>query len=108
MIVTRLRQYYAKIEDQNLSKEEMDNKISIDTNLMQRFKLDKEVMILLNFTLRHSEVLPDKEKSETILAIISLNGLHDEQAAKTIGITLLQGKISVAIEILTELCVVSA
>ena len=103
MIVTRLRQYYAKIENTILTEEEMTLKQSIDSNLLQRFKFDKEVVNLLNFQLRKSHVLPDKERTDLLMAIILLNGLKDEHAEKVMTNILLQGKIPVSMELLNEI-----
>ena len=107
-VATRLRFYYAKIEDKILSEEEIEVKKRLDSDLLQIFKLDGILMKLLDIQLRNSNTLPDKDNANLIMAIILLNGYNNELTPVMLESVLLKGKITLSLELLNELVQVSA
>ena len=106
-VATRLRFYYAKIEDKILSEEEIEVKKRLDSDLLQIFKLDGILMKLLDIQLRNSNTLPDKDNANLIMAIILLNGYNNELTPVMLESVLLKGKITLSLELLNELVQVS-
>ena len=106
-VATRLRFYYAKIEDKILSEEEIEVKKRLDSDLLQIFKLDGILMKLLDIQLRNSNTLPDKDNANLIMAIILLNGYNHELTPVMLESVLLKGKITLSLELLNELVQVS-
>ena len=106
-VATRLRFYYAKIEDKILSEEEVEVKKRLDSDLLQIFKLDGILMKLLDIQLRNSNTLPDKDNANLIMAIILLNGYNDELTPVMLESVLLKGKITLSLELLNDLVQVS-
>ena len=106
-VATRLRFYYAKIEDKILSEEEIEVKKRLDSDLLQIFKLDGILMKLLDIQLRNSNTLPDKDNANLIMAIILLNGYNHELTPVMLESVLLKGKITLSLELLNDLVQVS-
>ena len=106
-VATRLRFYYAKIEDKILSEEEIEVKKRLDSDLLQIFKLDGILMKLLDIQLRNSNTLPDRDNANLIMAIILLNGYNHELTPVMLESVLLKGKITLSLELLNELVQVS-
>ena len=96
------KRYYVSISERNLSEEDFQLRLKVDEVVAHYFKADSDVMRVLD-ALRYVDVIPIKDRADLIMALIILNGFHDEAIVRRIENFLLKGKLTLALELLNEL-----